>query len=70
MANIDVNQYMEQCGVRKARFGGYEPEDVRQALRALCSDYEQALARAAAENRAARQESDALRRRCWAKTRR
>ena len=64
MANIDVNQYMEQCGVRKARFGGYEPEDVRQALRALCSDYEQALARAAAENRAARQESDALRRRC------
>ena len=45
MANIDVNQYMEQCGVRKARFGGYEPEDVRQALRALCSDYEQALAR-------------------------
>ena len=64
MANIDVNQYMEQCGVRKARFGGYEPEDVRQALRALCSDYEQALARAAAETRAARQESDALRRRC------
>lgn len=48
MANIDVNQYMEQCGVRKARFGGYEPEDVRQALRALCSDYEQALARATA----------------------
>lgn len=64
MANIDVNQYMEQCGVRRARFGGYEPEDVRQALRALCSDYEQALARAAAETRAARQESDALRRRC------
>lgn len=64
MANIDVNQYMEQCGVRKARFGGYEPEDVRQALRALCGDYEQALARARAETRAARQESDALRRRC------
>ena len=64
MANIDVNQYMEQCGVRKARFGGYEPEDVRQALRALCSDYEPALARAAAETRAAHHESDALRRRC------
>lgn len=64
MAKIDVNQYMEQCGVRKARFGGYEPEDVRQALRALCSDYEQSLATANAETRAARQESDALRRRC------
>lgn len=64
MANIDVNQYMEQCGVRKARFGGYEPEDVREALRALCSDYEQALAKARAEARAVRQESDALRRRC------
>lgn len=47
-----------------ARFGGYEPEDVRQALRALCSDYEQSLAVANAEARAARQESDALRRRC------
>lgn len=64
MAKIDVNQYMEQCGVRKARFGGYEPEDVRQALRALCSDYEQSLATANAETRAARQESEALRRRC------
>lgn len=64
MAKIDVNQYMEQCGVRKARFGGYEPEDVRQALRALCSDYEQSLNAAAAETRAARQESEALRRRC------
>ena len=64
MAKIDVNQYMEQCGVRKARFGGYEPEDVRQALRALCSDYEQSLSAANAETRAARQESDALRRRC------
>lgn len=64
MAKIDVNQYMEQCGVRKARFGGYEPEDVRQALRALCSDYEQSLSAANAETRAARQESEALRRRC------
>lgn len=64
MAKIDVNQYMEQCGVRKARFGGYEPDDVRQALRALCSDYEQSLNKARAETSAARQESDALRRRC------
>lgn len=64
MAKIDVNQYMEQCGVRKARFGGYEPEDVRQALHALCSEYEQSLAAANAEAKAARQESEALRRRC------
>ena len=64
MAKIDVNQYMEQCGVRKARFGGYEPDDVRQALRALCSDYEQSLSKAKAETNAARQESEALRRRC------
>lgn len=64
MAKIDVNQYMEQCGVRKARFGGYEPEDVRQALHALCSDYEQSLASARAEAQAARTESEALRRRC------
>ncbi|MFR3790314.1 MAG: hypothetical protein ACLTWO_00120 [Blautia massiliensis (ex Durand et al. 2017)] len=64
MAKIDANQYMEQCGVRKARFGGYEPEDVRAALRALCGDYEQSLAAAAAETRAARQEGEALRRRC------
>ena len=39
MAKIDVNQYMEQCGVRKARFGGYEPDDVKLALRSLCIDY-------------------------------
>lgn len=64
MAKIDVNQYMEQCGVRKARFGGYEPDDVRQVLRALCSDYEQSLSKAKAETNAARQESEALRRRC------
>lgn len=64
MAKIDVNQYMEQSGVRKARFGGYEPDDVRQALRALCSDYEQSLNAANAEARAAKQESEALRRRC------
>lgn len=64
MAKIDVNQYMEQSGVRKARFGGYEPDDVRQALRALCSDYEQSLNAANAEVRAAKQESEALRRRC------
>ena len=32
MATIDINQYIEQSGMRKARFGGYEPDDVRQAM--------------------------------------
>lgn len=41
MATIDINQYIEQSGMRKARFGGYEPDDVRQAMLDLCSDYEQ-----------------------------
>ena len=40
MATIDINQYIEQSGMRKARFGGYEPDDVRQAMLDLCSDYE------------------------------
>ena len=31
MPKIDVDTYIEHCGMRKARFGGYEPEDVRQA---------------------------------------
>ena len=38
MATIDINQYIEQSGMRKARFGGYEPDDVRQAMLDLCSD--------------------------------
>ena len=45
MATIDINQYIEQSGMRKARFGGYEPDDVRQAMLDLCSDYEQRLNR-------------------------
>ena len=47
MATIDINQYIEQSGMRKARFGGYEPDDVRQAMLDLCSDYEQRLNTAA-----------------------
>ena len=62
MPKIDIDNYIEQSGMRKARFGGYEPEDVRQAMLDLCADYEQHLAAAAAEARAARQENDALRR--------
>ena len=62
MPKIDIDNYIEQSGMRKARFGGYEPEDVRQAMEDLCADYEQHLSAAAAELRAVRQENDALRR--------
>lgn len=64
MAKIDVSRYIEQSGMRKARFGGYEPEDVRQAMLALCGEYEQNLARAEEAARSAAQEGEALRRRC------
>lgn len=64
MAMIDMTTYIEQSGMRKARFGGYEPEDVRQAMLALCSEYEQNIARADAAARTATQEAEALRRRC------
>ena len=40
MPKIDIDNYIEQSGMRKARFGGYEPDDVRQAMRELCADYE------------------------------
>ena len=46
MPKIDIDNYIEQSGMRKARFGGYEPEDVRQAMLDLCADYEQHLAAA------------------------
>ena len=62
MPKIDIDNYIEESGMRKARFGGYEPEDVRQAMRELCAEYEQHLAAASAELRAMPQESDALRR--------
>ena len=28
MPKIDIDNYIEQSGMRKARFVGYEPEDV------------------------------------------
>ena len=40
MPKIDIDNYIEQSGMRKARFGGYEPEDVHQAMEDLCADYE------------------------------
>ena len=36
MPKIDIDNYIEQSGMRKARFGGYEPEDVHQAMEDLC----------------------------------
>ena len=35
MPKIDVTKFIEQSGIRKARFGGYETLDVRQAMQAL-----------------------------------
>ena len=37
MPKIDIDNYIEQSGMRKARFGGYEPEDVHQAMEDLCA---------------------------------
>ena len=43
MANIDIAAFMEKCGIRKARFGGLEAEDVRLAVQALAAEYETQL---------------------------
>ena len=59
MPKIDIDNYIEQSGMRKARFGGYEPEDVHQAMEDLCADYEQHLTAMTSELRTLRQENDA-----------
>ena len=64
MPKIDVTRFMEQSGMRKARFGGYEPDDVRAALQALCTEYEQRLGWAEAQARKAEQENAALQQHC------
>jgi len=66
MPKIDVDQYMAQCGMRRARFGGLDTEDVRQAMLALCGQYEQALAGAEAQNRDLQRKYTALERHCQA----
>lgn len=66
MPKIDVTKFMEQCGMRKARFGGYEPEDVRAALQAVCGEYEQRLSRAESQARKTAQENAALQQHCQA----
>ena len=59
---------MEQCGIRKARFGGLEPEDVRQAMLALSSEYEKRLSRAEDRARQLQQENAGLEKHCQALT--
>lgn len=66
MPKIDVTKYIEQSGVRKARFGGYEPDDVRQAMQALCAEYEQQSTRNAAGARKLAEENAALQQHCQA----
>ena len=72
MFKIDVNDYLEKSAMRKARFGGYEPDDVRRAMRELCAAYEQALADAENNSRKAapnRTHCAAAARPCWGRCR-
>lgn len=61
---IDVSKFIEQSGIRKARFGGYETVDVRQAMQALCTEYEQRLNRAESHAKALVQQNTALEQHC------
>ncbi len=61
---IDVSKFIEQSGIRKARFGGYETVDVRQAMQALCTEYEQRLNRAESHAKALAQQNTALEQHC------
>lgn len=64
MPKIDVSKFIEQSGIRKARFGGYETADVRQAMQALCTEYEQRLNRAESHSKALAQQNSALEQHC------
>lgn len=64
MPKIDVTKFIEQSGIRKARFGGYETADVRQAMQALCTEYEQRLNRAEKNAKALAQQNSALEQHC------
>lgn len=68
VANIDIAAFMEQCGIRKARFGGLEPDDVRQAMLALSSEYEKRLSRVEDRSRQLQQENAGLEKHCQALT--
>lgn len=68
MANIDIAAFIEQCGIRKARFGGLEPDDVRQAMLALSSEYEKRLTRAEERAQQLAQENAGLEKHCQALT--
>ena len=64
MPKIDVTKFIEQSGIRKTRFGGYETQDVRQAMQALCIEYEQRLKRAENHAKALGQQYSALEQHC------
>lgn len=66
MPKIDVTKFMEQSGMRRARFGGYETEDVRAALQLLCDEYEKRLSRAESQLKKTVQENTALQQHCQA----
>lgn len=68
VANIDIAAFIEQCGIRKARFGGLEPDDVRQAMLALSSEYEKRLSRAEDRAKQLQQENAGLEKHCQALT--
>lgn len=68
VANIDIAAFIDQCGIRKARFGGLEPDDVRQALLALSSEYEKRLTRAEERAQQLAQENAGLEKHCQALT--
>lgn len=44
MAKVDIAAFIDRCGIRKARFGGLEAEDVQLAMQALSNEYESKLA--------------------------
>lgn len=64
MAWIDTNAFMDDFGIRKARFGGLEPEDVRLALQELGAQYEKRLAELAAQHRNTANAGAALEKHC------
>jgi hypothetical protein len=66
MASIDVTAFLEQCGIRHAKLGGLEPEDVRLAVQAFGAEYEKQMARLEQELRQQSTDNAALEKHCQA----
>ncbi len=64
MPTLDVDTFLTQSGVRKSRFGGFDEDDVRAAMRALCAEYDQHLNRVEGELRRLTQENSSLVQQC------